>query len=143
MALLVQLLTTNSSTCCRTMTIRQCQFVAHVFVAVYEARSTSTGEFQISHGPLALIFLIQNLELRKIICSPRSLIGKSSSHLQSSLVFQKHAFKHAFTHAITIAALNDQLFFSIANHTLKVVEADAIYVKPFDTNTILIFSTPF
>lgn len=36
------------------------------------------------------------------------------------------------------AALNDQLFFSIANHTLKVVEADAIYVKPFETNTILI-----
>nr|QHI08141.1 laccase-17 protein [Boehmeria nivea] len=36
------------------------------------------------------------------------------------------------------AALNDQLFFSIANHTLKVVEADAIYVKPFDTDTILI-----
>ncbi|KAH7533914.1 hypothetical protein FEM48_Zijuj04G0182000 [Ziziphus jujuba var. spinosa] len=36
------------------------------------------------------------------------------------------------------AALNDELFFSIANHTLKVVEADAIYVKPFDTNTLLI-----
>ncbi|GMN24459.1 hypothetical protein TIFTF001_000579 [Ficus carica] len=36
------------------------------------------------------------------------------------------------------AALNDELFFSIANHTLKVVEADAVYVKPFDTDTILI-----
>ncbi|XP_045792922.1 laccase-17-like [Trifolium pratense] len=36
------------------------------------------------------------------------------------------------------AALNDELFFSIANHTLTVVEADAIYVKPFITNTILI-----
>ncbi|KAI4354445.1 hypothetical protein L6164_003305 [Bauhinia variegata] len=36
------------------------------------------------------------------------------------------------------AALNDELFFSIANHTLTVVEADAIYVKPFETNTILI-----
>ncbi|KAM6562773.1 hypothetical protein CsatB_022771 [Cannabis sativa] len=35
-------------------------------------------------------------------------------------------------------ALNDELFFSIANHTVKVVEADAVYVKPFDTNTILI-----
>ena len=34
------------------------------------------------------------------------------------------------------AAMNDELFFSIANHTLKVVEADAIYVKPFETNTI-------
>ncbi|XP_009796361.1 laccase-17-like [Nicotiana tabacum] len=36
------------------------------------------------------------------------------------------------------AALNDELFFSIANHTLTVVDADAVYVKPFDTNTILI-----
>ncbi|KAK4270312.1 hypothetical protein QN277_023361 [Acacia crassicarpa] len=36
------------------------------------------------------------------------------------------------------AALNDELFFSIANHSLTVVEADAVYVKPFETNTILI-----
>lgn len=36
------------------------------------------------------------------------------------------------------AALNDELFFSIANHTLTVVEVDAIYVKPFNTDTILI-----
>ncbi|KAL2336638.1 hypothetical protein Fmac_011084 [Flemingia macrophylla] len=36
------------------------------------------------------------------------------------------------------AALNDELFFSIANHSLIVVEADAVYVKPFVTNTILI-----
>ncbi|XP_009774063.1 laccase-17 [Nicotiana tabacum] len=36
------------------------------------------------------------------------------------------------------AALNDELFFSIANHTLTVVDADAVYVKPFETDTILI-----
>ncbi|KAL2502835.1 Laccase-17 [Forsythia ovata] len=36
------------------------------------------------------------------------------------------------------AALNDELFFSIANHTLTVVEADAIYVKPFETETLVI-----
>ncbi|KAL5764217.1 hypothetical protein ACOSQ2_016811 [Xanthoceras sorbifolium] len=36
------------------------------------------------------------------------------------------------------AALNDELFFSIANHTFKVVEVDAIYVKPFETETLLI-----
>ena len=36
------------------------------------------------------------------------------------------------------AALNDELFFSIANHSLTVVEVDAVYVKPFVTNTILI-----
>ncbi|CAN1238657.1 LAC17 [Linum grandiflorum] len=35
-------------------------------------------------------------------------------------------------------ALNDELFFSIANHTLIVVEADAVYVKPFNTDVILI-----
>ncbi|KAK7834744.1 laccase-2 [Quercus suber] len=36
------------------------------------------------------------------------------------------------------AALNDELFFSIANHTLTVVEVDAVYAKPFETHTILI-----
>ncbi|KAG9454645.1 hypothetical protein H6P81_007549 [Aristolochia fimbriata] len=36
------------------------------------------------------------------------------------------------------AALNDDLFFSIANHSLTVVEADAVYVKPFQTDTLLI-----
>ncbi|KAE8039257.1 hypothetical protein FH972_011685 [Carpinus fangiana] len=36
------------------------------------------------------------------------------------------------------AALNDELFFSIANHSLTVVEADAVYVKPFETNTLVI-----
>ncbi|KAL2502927.1 Laccase-17 [Forsythia ovata] len=36
------------------------------------------------------------------------------------------------------AALNDELFFSVANHNLTVVEADAVYVKPFKTNIVLI-----
>ncbi|WOL14996.1 laccase-4-like [Canna indica] len=36
------------------------------------------------------------------------------------------------------AALNDELFFSIANHSLTVVDVDAVYVKPFETNTVLI-----
>ncbi|XP_030449900.1 laccase-17-like [Syzygium oleosum] len=36
------------------------------------------------------------------------------------------------------AALNDELFFSIANHTVTVVEADAVYVKPFSTDSLLI-----
>lgn len=36
------------------------------------------------------------------------------------------------------AALNDELFFSIANHSLTIVDVDAIYVKPFKTNTLLI-----
>ncbi|KAK9063177.1 hypothetical protein SSX86_017047 [Deinandra increscens subsp. villosa] len=36
------------------------------------------------------------------------------------------------------AALNDELFFSIASHTLTVVEIDAAYTKPFDTEAIMI-----
>ncbi|XP_044473344.1 laccase-17-like [Mangifera indica] len=36
------------------------------------------------------------------------------------------------------AALNDELFFSIANHSVTIVEADAIYVKPFNTDKLLI-----
>ncbi|GLJ51017.1 hypothetical protein SUGI_1086360 [Cryptomeria japonica] len=39
---------------------------------------------------------------------------------------------------IVNAALNSDLFFAIANHTLTVVEADAVYVKPFQTNVVLI-----
>ncbi|KAJ8452613.1 hypothetical protein Cgig2_004949 [Carnegiea gigantea] len=35
------------------------------------------------------------------------------------------------------AALNDELFFSIANHTMTVVQADAIYVKPFEIDILL------
>ncbi|XP_021715371.1 laccase-17-like [Chenopodium quinoa] len=36
------------------------------------------------------------------------------------------------------AALNDDLFFSIANHTMTLVEADAVYLKPFETDILLI-----
>jgi laccase len=36
------------------------------------------------------------------------------------------------------SALNDELFFGIANHTLTVVEADANYVKPFTAKTLVI-----
>lgn len=50
--------------------------------------------------------------------------------------------KHGKTYLLRIinAALNDELFFSIANHTLEVVEADVVYVKvkPFETETLLI-----
>ncbi|XP_030529710.1 laccase-1 [Rhodamnia argentea] len=36
------------------------------------------------------------------------------------------------------AALNDELFFAVANHTLSVVEIDAVYTKPFSTQAIMI-----
>ncbi|KAK3135378.1 hypothetical protein QOZ80_5BG0418200 [Eleusine coracana subsp. coracana] len=36
------------------------------------------------------------------------------------------------------AALNDELFFSIANHTLTVVDVDASYIKPLTVDTLII-----
>ncbi|KVI11956.1 laccase-2-like [Cynara cardunculus var. scolymus] len=36
------------------------------------------------------------------------------------------------------AALNDELFFRVANHTFTVVDVDANYVKPFRTDTIFV-----
>ncbi|CAA7061806.1 unnamed protein product [Microthlaspi erraticum] len=36
------------------------------------------------------------------------------------------------------AAMNEELFFKIAGHRFTVVEVDAVYVKPFTTDTILI-----
>ncbi|XP_010262771.1 PREDICTED: laccase-4-like [Nelumbo nucifera] len=36
------------------------------------------------------------------------------------------------------AALNEELFFKIAGHQLTVVEVDAVYTKPFKTDTVLI-----
>ncbi|KAK1587881.1 hypothetical protein Q3G72_017842 [Acer saccharum] len=36
------------------------------------------------------------------------------------------------------AALNEELFFKIADHQLTVVEVDAVYTKPFKTDTVLI-----
>ncbi|EOA39995.1 hypothetical protein CARUB_v10008683mg [Capsella rubella] len=36
------------------------------------------------------------------------------------------------------AALNSELFFAVSNHTLTVVEVDAVYTKPVDTQAIMI-----
>ncbi|MED6191839.1 sphingosine N-acyltransferase lac1 [Stylosanthes scabra] len=36
------------------------------------------------------------------------------------------------------AAMSDELYFAIANHTLTVVEIDATYVKPFTTTAIML-----
>ncbi|CAL5445252.1 unnamed protein product [Camellia sinensis] len=35
-------------------------------------------------------------------------------------------------------ALNDELLFAVANHTLTVVEIDEVYTKPFTTTTIMV-----
>jgi laccase len=36
------------------------------------------------------------------------------------------------------AALNDERYFAVANHTMRVVQADANYVKPFDATTLVL-----
>lgn len=34
--------------------------------------------------------------------------------------------------------MNDELYFSIANHSVTIVEADALYIKPFETDVVVI-----
>ncbi|KAK9678422.1 hypothetical protein RND81_11G210100 [Saponaria officinalis] len=57
---------------------------------------------------------------------------------------EKHTYtlevEHGKTYLLRIinAALNDDLFFRIAGHTMTVVEIDAVYIKPFTTKSILI-----
>ncbi|KAK4270455.1 hypothetical protein QN277_023491 [Acacia crassicarpa] len=50
------------------------------------------------------------------------------------------AVESAKTYLLRIinAALNEELFFKIAGHNVTVVEVDAVYVKPFTTDTIII-----
>ncbi|GFY90216.1 laccase 11 [Actinidia rufa] len=58
--------------------------------------------------------------------------------------FEKHTFamevEPGKTYLLRIinAALNDQLFFAIANHNMTVVEIDAVYTKPFTTQALFI-----
>ncbi|PRQ23710.1 putative laccase [Rosa chinensis] len=57
---------------------------------------------------------------------------------------EKHTFvmevEQGKTYLLRIvnAELNDELFFAIAGHNLTVVEVDAVYTKPFTSQTILI-----
>ncbi|KAF3433527.1 hypothetical protein FNV43_RR24629 [Rhamnella rubrinervis] len=43
-----------------------------------------------------------------------------------------------FLYSIINAAVNDELFFKIAGHNLTIVEADASYTKPFQTDIVFI-----
>ncbi|GMN24103.1 hypothetical protein TIFTF001_000410 [Ficus carica] len=72
--------------------------------------------------------------------SPSSAKEELSGGTLTSLETFKLKVKPGKTYLLRLinAALNDDLFFSIANHTLTVVEADAVYVKPFQSNIILI-----
>ncbi|CAA6665237.1 unnamed protein product [Spirodela intermedia] len=57
---------------------------------------------------------------------------------------EKHTIRHGggegktYLLRIVNAALNDELFFAIAGHSMTVVEIDAVYCKPFSTDAILI-----
>ncbi|TYI45444.1 hypothetical protein E1A91_D13G036900v1 [Gossypium mustelinum] len=59
---------------------------------------------------------------------------------------EKHTFamevEQGKTYLLRIinAALNDEVFFSVAGHNMTVVEIDAVYTKPFTTQAILIAS---
>ncbi|GLT63538.1 hypothetical protein SLA2020_360970 [Shorea laevis] len=48
--------------------------------------------------------------------------------------------EHGKTYMLRImnAALNNELFFAVANHSLTVVEVDAVYTKPLETTAIMI-----
>ncbi|KAH7517803.1 hypothetical protein FEM48_Zijuj09G0103000 [Ziziphus jujuba var. spinosa] len=51
---------------------------------------------------------------------------------------RKAHFGKTYLLRIINAALNDELFFAIAEHNMTVVEIDAVYTKPFTTQAILI-----
>ncbi|XP_014503547.1 laccase-4 [Vigna radiata var. radiata] len=56
---------------------------------------------------------------------------------QGGYKLQVHA-GNTYLLRIINAALNEELFFKIAGHEFTVVEVDAVYTKPFKTNTIVI-----
>ncbi|PIN05100.1 Multicopper oxidase [Handroanthus impetiginosus] len=62
---------------------------------------------------------------------------------------EKHTFAmeveqgKAYLLRLLNSALNDELFFAIADHNMTVVEIDAVYTKPFSTQAILIAPGPF
>lgn len=57
-------------------------------------------------------------------------------HKKCSICLWNSAKKYMLR--IVNGALNDELFFKIAGHHLRVVEVDATYVKPFTTDTIVL-----
>ncbi|EFJ35961.1 hypothetical protein SELMODRAFT_404333 [Selaginella moellendorffii] len=66
---------------------------------------------------------------------PGPLYGKCSQ--QDTQVFNLQPGTRYLLRLIS-AAMNTELFFGIANHTLTIVEADAQYVKPFTTPSLVI-----
>ncbi|KAK8926559.1 Laccase-22 [Platanthera zijinensis] len=66
--------------------------------------------------------------------------GQISSNCSSPQDGFKLQVKSGKTYLLRIvnAALNEDLFFKVAGHKLTVVEVDAVYTKPFTTDTVVI-----
>lgn len=76
----------------------------------------------------------------KLVSIHEVLIKRHSFHLMLVLDTFAMEIESGKTYLLRIinAALNDELFFGIAGHNMTVVEVDAVYTKPFTTQTILI-----
>uniref|UniRef100_A0A0D9V7P8 Laccase n=1 Tax=Leersia perrieri TaxID=77586 RepID=A0A0D9V7P8_9ORYZ len=75
-------------------------------------------------------------------CSSKEPMNELITDLIDALVADTYKLKvqpgRTYLLRLINSALNDELFFGIANHTLTVVEADANYVKPFTAKTLVI-----
>ena len=76
----------------------------------------------------------------KLVSIHEVLITRHSFHLMLVLDTFAMEIESGKTYLLRIinAALNDELFFGIGGHNMTVVEVDAVYTKPFTTQTILI-----
>ncbi|PKA59114.1 Laccase-1 [Apostasia shenzhenica] len=64
------------------------------------------------------------------------LYPSCSSHFTQDTFIQTVEPGKTYMLRLINAALNDELFFAIAGHQLTVVEADAVYTKPFTTTAV-------
>ena len=62
----------------------------------------------------------------------------TAKHIEANYKTNVDVFFYPRMHACTVEADDDDLFFSIANHSLTIVEADAHYIKPFTASILLI-----
>ncbi|KAL0797927.1 hypothetical protein Bca101_053101 [Brassica carinata] len=78
------------------------------------------------------------------IIYPRKPYPFSGSHIQSEIPIILDTFTanvdagKTYILRVINAALNNELFFAVSNHTLTVVEVDAVYTKPVHTKAIMI-----
>ncbi|GJY99651.1 NRT1/ PTR family 4.5-like protein [Tanacetum coccineum] len=80
----------------------------------------------------AIIFIFGLPTYRIYAVKGSSAITEILQRLFASLTVCKYLLR------IANAALNDELFFAIAGHNMRIVEIDVVYTKPFTTSAILI-----